>query len=442
MPHTFNIRIPRSLLNRVSADLSTPHPYAYERVGFLSTSLKVLPDDSALLIINDYLPVADGAYVPDDFVGARIDSSAIRSAMQWSLDTKRGCFHVHMHGGRGIPYLSTIDRKELPRLVHSLRAAAPSQAHGIFLLSADACNCWVWLPGETEPITPSRISIVGYPIGFIPLKVSTEKRNTDRFSRQSFLGSASQNAIEGVRVGVVGLGGGGSHIVQQIAHVGVRHLCLFDDDSVEETNLNRLVGATAADVSNKTDKTDVAIRTIRSLTPDATITAYKGKWQDCPEQLEQCDIVFGCVDSFQARRELEATCRRYLIPYIDIGMDVYQEDADPPRMAGQVILSLPGKPCMHCLGYLTERNLAKEAALYGKAGNRPQVVWANGVLASTAVGIFIDILTGWTGKEGKEIFLSYDGNENTITSDRRLNFLNIEECVHYPLENAGPPIWR
>src|SRR5205814_9026266 len=48
---------------------------------------------------------------------------------------------------------------------------------------------------------------------------------------------------------------------------------------------------------------------------------------------------------------------------------------------------------MKCLGFLTEENLRQEANQYGAAGGRPQVVWANGILASLAVGILVDMAT-------------------------------------------------
>jgi hypothetical protein len=51
---------------------------------------------------------------------------------------------------------------------------------------------------------------------------------------------------------------------------------------------------------------------------------------------------------------------------------------------------------MRCMGFLTDAKLAEEAARYWKGGARPQVVWPNGVLASTAIGLAVDIVTGWT----------------------------------------------
>ena len=68
------------------------------------------------------------------------------------------------------------------------------------------------------------------------------------FSRQSFLGAQSERKLAETRVAIVGLGGGGSHIAQQLAHVGVGHFRLIDPDCMEASNLNRLVGATQSDV--------------------------------------------------------------------------------------------------------------------------------------------------------------------------------------------------
>ena len=63
-----------------------------------------------------------------------------------------------------------------------------------------------------------------------------------------------------------------------------------------------------------------------------------------PDYLKPCDIIFGCLDGYQNRAELEAYTRRSLIPYIDIGMDVKKVDNEPPRMSGQVMQAFRGFP--------------------------------------------------------------------------------------------------
>lgn len=260
-----------------------------------------------------------------------------------------------------------------------------------------------------------------------------------RHSRQDFLGTDAPRLLRRFKIGVVGLGGGGSHVVQQLAHVGFLRYALFDADRIQATNLNRLVGATQRDVELEELKIRIAERIIRGLNPQAQVESFACRWQDQPEALRSCDVVVGCVDGFSERRELEASARRYLIPYLDIGLDVHQVGDAPPEMAGQIILSMPGYPCMQCMGFLSERNLAKEAARYGDAGIRPQVVWANGVLASTAVGLLVDLVTGWTRELRPPVYLSYESNRGTVMPHTRLPYVSNLLCPHYPAEAVGAP---
>jgi hypothetical protein len=261
-----------------------------------------------------------------------------------------------------------------------------------------------------------------------------------RFDRQSFLGRRSDEIIESARIGVAGLGGGGSHVVQQLAHVGFQHYVLYDNDFVEEHNLNRLIGATAADAVVKVPKIFVASRLILGLQPSAKIQVFERRWQENPGPLRSCDLIFGCVDSYAERRELETCARRYVIPYIDIGIDVHQVGNEPPRMSGQVILSMPGDLCLTCLGFLTDEKLAQEAAHYGAAGPRPQVVWANGIVASAAVAIAVDLLTDWTKSLRAPIYLSYDGNTGVVQPHIRLKYVEHSKgCPHFPASQVGEP---
>lgn len=100
-----------------------------------------------------------------------------------------------------------------------------------------------------------------------------------RFARQSFLGADAEERIARVTIGVPGLGGGGSHIVQQLAHIGFQRYVLYDDDVVEESNLNRLVGGEVRDAIAETPKLHIAKMKILGLQPNAIIRGYACKWQ-------------------------------------------------------------------------------------------------------------------------------------------------------------------
>jgi molybdopterin-synthase adenylyltransferase len=260
----------------------------------------------------------------------------------------------------------------------------------------------------------------------------------DRYSRQSFLGASSEEIISRCTVGVLGLGGGGSHIVQQLTHIGFHRYVLYDYDVVEESNLNRLVGASITDALAETPKLHLAKKLIYGLQPNASIRGFACRWQDKPEPLRECQIVIGCVDSYKTREELEIACRRYLMHYIDIGMDVHGKER--PVIGGQIIQSSPGGLCMRCMGFLTEEKLAAEAARYGDAGHHPQLVWPNGVLASTAVGLAVDLVTNWTQRSRTHAYLAYDGNEGTIRESLTLRNLAIKECIHFLASEVGDPV--
>ena len=256
-------------------------------------------------------------------------------------------------------------------------------------------------------------------------------------NRQSFLGENLDDVLENCLIGVVGLGGGGSQIVQQLAHIGFQRFVLYDYDSIEDTNLNRLVGATKLDVKLKNPKMDIATRLIRGLNPDACITEIRKRWQEESIPLQSCDIIFGCLDGYQNRSELEALARRSLVSYIDVGMDVKKIKDDPPRMFGQVIASLPGFPCMKCFGFLNELVLSEETKAYGTAGVRPQVIWPNSILASTAVGIAMNLLMNWTKNcEEQTLYYEYDGNKATIKPHIK-DMMRGRPCSHYLISNVG-----
>lgn len=260
-----------------------------------------------------------------------------------------------------------------------------------------------------------------------------------RFERQSFLGAQSEEILRATRVAIVGLGGGGSQITQQLAHIGVGYPCILDPQMIEDSNLNRLVGGTQADVDNATPKVEIAGRLIRAINPTIKVVELLDRWQQRPEVVQGCDFIFGCLDSFGERNQLERLARRFLIPYIDIGMDVHLV-GDSFSVSGQVALSLPEFPCLWCMGLLTERRLAEEARRYGAAGGKPQVIWPNGMLASSAVGLFMNMLFPWQGKFDPPLLLEYDGNRHTMVESNKLPTLRRMKCRHHS-GSLGDPFW-
>jgi molybdopterin/thiamine biosynthesis adenylyltransferase len=256
--------------------------------------------------------------------------------------------------------------------------------------------------------------------------------------RQGYLGPGLKRAMRSARIGIIGLSGGGSHLVQGLAHYGFERYLLVDPKTVSEVHRHRLVGIKDADVLTGAFKTEVACRVIRGVRPRSDIELRSCPWQDCAEELRTCDVLFGAVDGLRCRSDLEALARRYMIPYIDIGMNVRLPPREPPRVYGQVAISAPGLPCFMCLGLLSDDGLRLEDATYGTAGVEQQVVSVNGILAHAAVDLAVEYITAWAGDRALPVLRRYDGNAGTLVLAEQLKY-HMPICPHFPTAQRGDP---
>lgn len=228
-----------------------------------------------------------------------------------------------------------------------------------------------------------------------------------RFDRQIRLfGRAGQEALDRCRVAIVGLGGLGSHVSQQLAYLGVGRLALIDMDIITTSSLNRVVGASSADATERRLKVDVAVREAKRTLPSATISVVPQTFVSEAgfHAARGADFVFGCVDDDPTRFVLNEFAQAYEIPYLDIATDTQPEADGGVGFGGRAVYCADGERCLVCCGVLDRRALdhgfsneaqRKEAeAIYGVprsdlGASGPAVVSLNGVLASLAVTEFM-----------------------------------------------------
>jgi molybdopterin/thiamine biosynthesis adenylyltransferase len=233
----------------------------------------------------------------------------------------------------------------------------------------------------------------------------------ERYSRnEAMFGADGQAKIGNSRVAIVGVGGLGSHVAQQLAYLGVNHYALIDFDIVTDSSLNRLIGATAADVEARAKKVTVAERVIMAVNPPADVTPVDGSVADADtaRHLAAADIVFGCVDHDVHRLEIMELAARHARPYFDLATDVHLEAAG--LTWGGRVAFCDGTRCLACLPEILDQRaiaLARmdpqqrdaDRRIYGVDRNAldeigPSVVSLNGVVASLAVTEFMVWVTG------------------------------------------------
>jgi molybdopterin/thiamine biosynthesis adenylyltransferase len=238
------------------------------------------------------------------------------------------------------------------------------------------------------------------------------KMNEGRYSRNiALFGDAGQLKVAATGVAIVGLGGLGSHVAQQLAYLGVTRFELIDDDVVTDSSLNRVIGALPQDVSSEMPKVKVAERFIKSIQPRADVSTLQGRVtrshdDGAAASIRRADVVFGCLDREAPRLFLTDLCSSLMTTYFDLATDTGGEDED---WYGGRIVYCDGTQCLSCLDLLdqrlirleqmTEAELEVERRLYGLKGDLlggtgPAVVSVNGVVASMAVTEFMAHVTG------------------------------------------------
>lgn len=155
------LRMLTTLVEKMLVDLRRPHPFAYERIGFLCCKQSKVPS-GYLLLGYRYVAVDDERYLKDKSVGARFDATAIRAGMQLALTEGATIFHVHVHEHAGVPRMSRVDAREMQQLMPCFVNVCPERLHGALVLSTDRAYAHVWGTGlDTAGIDIHRITSVG-----------------------------------------------------------------------------------------------------------------------------------------------------------------------------------------------------------------------------------------------------------------------------------------
>ena len=134
---------------------------------------------------------------------------------------------------------------------------------------------------------------------------------------QSLIGIEAIEKLKKSHVAVFGLGGVGGHTVEALARAGVGKLTLIDNDTVNESNLNRQIIALHSTVGLK--KTDAFRNRIKDINPDAVV--YTRDIFFLPETKNEIDFsVFDCVvdaiDTVSGKIAIIEKCKEADIPVI------------------------------------------------------------------------------------------------------------------------------
>jgi hypothetical protein len=148
-------------LRTVPAELERRHPFAGERVGFLTCGVARLADGGLGIYAAAYHAVPDDDYVDDRRAAAMLGPGAFRKMLQTVYHRPASVFHVHRHEHHGTPAPSEIDKSESQKFVPDFWKVCPHHPHGTLILSIDALWGQVWHPVHKNIRQFDRCLVIG-----------------------------------------------------------------------------------------------------------------------------------------------------------------------------------------------------------------------------------------------------------------------------------------
>lgn len=214
-----------------------------------------------------------------------------------------------------------------------------------------------------------------------------------RYARHIMLreiGGTGQKALRDARVLVVGAGGLGSAALQYLAAAGVGTIGVIDDDLVENSNLQRQIIHTDANIG--LPKVQSAVLAMQAQNPFVTLRPYQRRLTAdiAADLFAGYDLVLDGSDNFATRYLVNQAAAARGIPLIAAALTQWE---------GQISLYHPaaGAPCYACVFPVAPAPaLAPSCAAAGVLGPLPGVIGA--MMAAEAIKTITDAGTGLAGR--------------------------------------------
>lgn len=405
-----------------------------------------LDTDRSLFLLRDLREVPQDAYVERGPKRLVIDSKGFVPAISGALKSGRVPCFVHSHP-RGEPEHSSLDDRVDVSLAEFVRSrsgeAIPYVSVVVGGTSAEPRLRARVVNEDNNFSAIDLIRIVGDGLTVLDAAANSSPSDWSFFDRQvRAFGAEGQRLLANLRIGVVGVGGTGSAVAEQLTRLGVGELLIADDDVVTDSNVSRIYGSSVSDVG--APKVQVVAQHLQSIGLATRIHAVVGRvtTPGVAKQFRTCDVVFGCTDDQWGRSILARLAFWYLLPVLDTGVVVRSEGGRVQEVIGRVTTVMPGSACLLCRGRIQPEAIAAEGltpeertrrqaeGYVPELGNRdPAVVTYTSLVASLATSELLNLLltSGGGARTGTELLIRIDGRSirGNVVPPRPRHFCDV-----------------
>lgn len=384
------------------------------RTTILARDLRAAPAESYLDRTEDGLSLRSTGWVP---------------AVRESRDDNGMALFVHTHP-QGRAFFSSWDDAVDAELRPAFERLAGVPSYASVVVGGDVSTPTIaarlWRAGEYQPMS---VRIAGQSLTFSPgARVVGESQMFDRQLRA--LGRDGQEVLHALTVGVVGAGGTGSPVFEQLVRLGVGSIVVVDDDLVTPSTVARGYGTAVSDIGRP--KVEVLRDLAGRIGLGTRVAAVMGNIRErkVAESLRHCDVVFCCADGHAARLVLNRWAYWHVAPVIDVAVLVSSLEQKIVGVDGRLTWLAPGTACLLCreridptLAYAEQLNPEERRALaeQGYAPDleepQPSVVTYTTVMAGMAVTELLNRLFALADAGATEYLVRL--HDHSISMNRR-----------------------
>ena len=396
-----------------------------EQAAFLQVR-QVKTENSINLLVQKVVPVEPADIISASAVHISIRSQAYLRVIKYSDLKGSGFIFVHSHPPGAAKFSLQDDAEEAALFKTAFNRIHHDIVHASLVFTDRDTYCGrAWSSASTHSNIKS-VRVIGDRFQFLysgPINdVPLEYYNRQALAFTSHL----QPILKRLHIGVVGAGGTGSAVCEQLIRLGIGKLSIIDGGTFEKSNVNRVYGSTAFD--ENIPKVNLIARLAAALGLGTEVRLIQGhlSFYSVARQLLECDVVFGCTDDEWGRSILNRLAFRHYIPVFDMGVNIDTDQGKIRSIQGRVTTLLPGSACLFCRKRIsTDRvraeaiaatnpeeavRLRKEGYLANIDEPAPSVITFTTGIAATAVSEFLHRLTGFQGSERRstEVLFLFD----------------------------------
>lgn len=344
------------------------------------------------LASDPFMPPSDAW---DEQGRGRLRPSAryVSAAISRAFAANAGLLFLHSHPDPNFPAgFSSIDEEALSALAETIGPILDGP-FGAALVHPEG---WV-----AKILNPSGLGVVDRVVAvgrnlrpLDPPSDGVEESGDPLDPRQKDALGIAHDRLRASNVAVVGAGGLGSPIAEQLVRMGVREVTLIDHDLLDTpSNIRRVFGSARADLmaTRPPRKVDVVGRYLDQLALGNAVrrVGEDVRRESAFRELLDADVVICGTDTHGSRAVINDLGSTYFLPVIDVGVQAgAKKNGDLAALVAEVRVITPVTPCLWCRGSISadviraenlpaekRERLEKEGYLVGGVGGpAPSVV--------------------------------------------------------------------